>query len=65
MIYFSDEEVKVIREMIEYYDSCDWENVPRECAELIGAIRFKVDSEKVYDFKNTEDTEDTEESVAE
>lgn len=65
MVYFDDEEVKVIREMIEYYDSCDGENVPRECAELIGAIRFKVDSEKVYDFKNTEDTEDTEESVAE
>ena len=65
MIYFSDEEVKVIREMIEYYDSCDSEIIPRECAELIGAIRFKVDSEKVYDFKNTEDTEDTEESVAE
>ena len=65
MIYFSDEEVKVIKEMIEYYDSCDGENVPRECAELIGAIRFKVDSEKVYDFKNTDDTEDTEESVAE
>lgn len=65
MVYFSDEEVKVIKEMIEYYDSCDGENVPRECAEIIGAIRFKVDSEKVYDFKNTEDTEDTEESVAE
>ena len=65
MVYFSDEEVKVIKEMIEYYDSCDGENVPRECAELIGAIRFKVDSEKVYNFKNTEGTEDTEESVAE
>ena len=65
MVYFSDEEVKVIKEMIEYYDSCDGENVPRECAEIIGAIRFKVDSEKVYDFKNTDDTEDTEESVAE
>ncbi len=58
MIYFSDEEVKVIREMIEYYDSCDRENIPRECAELIGVIRFKVDSEKVYDFKELEDTED-------
>ena len=65
MVYFSDEEVKVIKEMIEYYDSCDGENVPRECAEIIGAIRFKVDSERVYGFKNTEDTEDTEESVAE
>ena len=65
MVYFSDEEVKVIREMIDYYDSCDDDCIPRECAELIGAIRFKVDSEKVYNFKNTEDTEDTEESVAE
>ena len=58
MVYFSDEEVKVIKEMIEYYDSCDNENVPRECAELIGAIRFKVDSEKVYDLKDLEDAED-------
>lgn len=58
MIYFDDEEVKVIRKMIEYYDSCDRENIPRECAELIGVIRFKVDSEKVYDFKELEDTED-------
>ena len=66
MIYFSDEEVKVIKEMIRYYDTCcDREDVPRECAEIIGAIRFKVDSERVYNFKNTEDTEDTEESVAE
>lgn len=58
MVYFDDEEVKVIREMIEYYDSCDRENIPRECAELIGVIRFKVDSEKVYDFKELEDSED-------
>ena len=58
MVYFSDEEVKVIKEMIEYYDSCDSENVPRECAELIGAIRFKVDSEKVYDLKDLGDAED-------
>lgn len=58
MVYFSDEEVKVIKEMIEYYDACDGENVPRECAELIGAIRFKVDSERVYDLKDLEDAED-------
>lgn len=58
MVYFSDEEVKVIKEMIEYYDACDGESVPRECAELIGAIRFKVDSEKVYDLKDLEDAED-------
>ena len=58
MVYFSDEEVKVIKEMIEYYDACDREIVPRECAELIGAIRFKVDSEKVYDLKDLEDAED-------
>lgn len=58
MVYFSDEEVKVIKEMIEYYDAFDGENVPRECAELIGAIRFKVDSEKVYDLKDLEDAED-------
>jgi len=57
MVYFNDEEVKVLKEMIEYYDSCSGE-VPRECAELIGAIRFKVDSEKVYDFKELEDGED-------
>ena len=58
MVYFSDEEVKVIKEMIEYYDACDRENVPRDCAELIGAIRFKVDSEKAYDLKDLEDAED-------
>lgn len=62
MVYFTDEEVRVIKDMIEYYDSCDEDCVPRECAELIGAIRFKIESEKVYDF---EDAEDDEESVDE
>lgn len=59
MIYFDDEEVKVIKKMIEHYDSYDsGEIIPRECAELIGVIRFKVESEKVYNFEELEDTGD-------
>lgn len=54
MVYFNDEEVKVLKEMIEYCDSCS-DEVPRECAELIGAIRFKVDSEKIYNATDIED----------
>ena len=50
MVYFNDEEVKVLKDMIEYYDSYSGE-VPRECAELIGAIRFRVDSERIRDDK--------------
>ena len=54
MVYFNDDEVKVLKDMLEYYDSCS-DEVPRECAELIGAIRFKVDSERVYNATDIED----------
>ena len=54
MVYFNDDEVKVLKDMLEYYDSYS-DEVPRECAELIGAIRFKVDSERVYDATDIED----------
>ena len=55
MVYFTEEETKTIKEMIEYYDDCDSRNVPSECAELIGVIRFKICSEKKYDSEDTED----------
>lgn len=62
MVYFDDSEVKVLREMLEYYDSCYDKPIPRECSELIGAIRFRVDSERIRDDKErvfeTTDTED-------
>lgn len=62
MVYFDDSEVKVLREMLEYYDSCYDKSIPRECSELIGAIRFRVDSERIRDDKErvfeTTDTED-------
>lgn len=48
MVYFNDKEASVLRDMIDYYDSYSGE-VPRECAELIGAIRFKIDSERIRD----------------
>jgi len=54
MVYFTDEEVKTIKEMIEYYDDCDSRNVPSECAELIGVIRFKICSENRYDLDDSE-----------
>lgn len=45
MVYFDDREAKVIKEMIKYYDDCGEMSVPRSCAELIGAIRLKFDTE--------------------
>lgn len=54
MVYFTDEEIKTIKEMIEYYDDCDSRNVPSECAELIGVIRFKICSERKYDLDDLE-----------
>lgn len=54
MVYFTDEEIKTIKEMIEYYDDCDSCNVPSECAELIGVIRFKICSERKYDLDDLE-----------
>lgn len=66
MVYFDDSEVKVLREMLEYYDSCYDKPIPRECSELIGAIRFKVDSERIRDGKViTLDTSKTEDGVTE
>lgn len=55
MVYFNDNEVKTLREMIDYCDDyCD--DVPRVYSELLGAIRFKVESERVTDeTKSSED----------
>ena len=41
MVYFNDEEVKVLKDMIEYYDSYSGE-VPRECAELISQCKLRI-----------------------
>lgn len=59
MVYFNDNEVKVLKEMIDYCDDyCD--DVPRVYSELLGAIRFRVESERV-----TEEANPPEDGVAE
>ena len=50
MIYFNDIEVKVLRKMIDSCDDCGNE-VPGAYSELLGAIRFKIDSELATDNK--------------
>ena len=50
MIYFNDNEVKVLRDMIDCCDDCGNE-VPATYSELLGAIRFKIDSELATDNK--------------
>lgn len=52
MVYFNDNEVKVLREMIDYCDSyCD--DAPMEYSELLGVIRFKVEAERATDETNS------------
>ena len=58
MVYFDENEVKVLMDMIEYYDSCDIDSIPRECAELIGVIRFKVDSRHDYNEDTCAESDD-------
>ena len=58
MVYFDENEVKVLMDMIEYYDSCDVGDIPRECAELIGVIRFKVDSRHDYNNDTSVESDD-------
>jgi len=59
MFYFNDNEAKVLREMIDYCDAYEGDsdiNIPKAYHELLGAIRFKVESERVPDeTKSPED----------
>lgn len=55
MVYFNDDEIKVLREMIDYCDACDENDVPRAYSELLGVIRFKVQSECNYKTRDVED----------
>lgn len=50
MIYFNDNEVMVLSRMIDCCDACGNE-VPGAYSELLGAIRFKIDSELVTNNK--------------
>lgn len=52
MVYFDEGEVKTLKEMIDYCDACDEDSdyrIPRAYSELLGAIRYKIDSEKLND----------------
>lgn len=52
MIYFDEGEVKALKEMIDYCDACDEDSdyrIPRAYSELLGAIRYKFDSERLND----------------
>lgn len=52
MIYFDDGEVKMLKEMIDYCDACDEDSdyrIPGAYSELLGAIRYKLDSERLND----------------
>lgn len=63
MVYFNDNEVKVLREMIDYCDAYEGDsdiNIPKAYSELLGTIRFKVESERV-----TDETKSPEDGVAE
>ncbi len=55
MVYFNDDELKVLREMIDYCDGYDEGDVPRPYSELLGVIRFKVQSECMYKPRDIED----------
>lgn len=50
MVYFDDNEVKVLIDMIDYCDAYD-ENfdshIPRAYSELLGALRYKLESERL------------------
>ncbi len=52
MIYFNEGEVEALKEMIDYCDACDEDSdyrIPRAYSELLGAIRYKLDSERLND----------------
>lgn len=55
MMYFNDDELRVLREMIDYCDAYDESDVPRAYSELLGVIRFKVQSECRYKPRDIED----------
>lgn len=48
-IHFDDGEIHALNNLVEYYDNDDTPEMKMECAhEIIGVLRFKIDSEK-YD----------------
>lgn len=50
MVYLDEGEVKALKEMIDYCDAYDDDSdyrIPRAYSELLGAIRYKLDSEKL------------------
>jgi len=52
MIYFDEGEVKALKEMIDYCDAYDGDSdyrIPRAYSEFLGAIRYKLDSERLND----------------
>lgn len=52
MVYFDEGEVKALKEMIDYCDAYDDDSdyrIPRAYSELLGAIRYKLDSERLSD----------------
>jgi len=52
MVYLDEGEVKALKEMIDYCDAYDDDSdyrIPRAYSELLGAIRYKLDSEKLND----------------
>jgi len=52
MVYLDGGEVKALKEMIDYCDAYDEDSdyrIPRAYSELLGAIRYKLDSEKLND----------------
>lgn len=52
MVYLDEGEVKALKEMIDYCDAYDEDSdyrIPRAYSELLGAIRYKLDSEKLND----------------
>lgn len=55
MVYFNDDELRILREMIDYCDAYDEDAVPRAYSELLGVIRFKVQSESKYKTRDVED----------
>lgn len=67
MIYFDDEEVKVLQRMIVDCYDChfDYEDViiPPEYTELLGVLNFKIDCGEIKNRLYSND--DTEDGVAE
>lgn len=52
MVYLDEGEVKALKEMIDYCDAYDDDSdyrIPRAYSELLGAIRYKFDSERLND----------------